>query len=119
MQIFFIKERIVHVVEANIVSILRCFDPATTLYFFEPGKSKTEPEWDTTTMSIMATLSPELSRYKEFLKNGAKKIFMPLFTEDELLTIGRHMIGRVLKSRIIKTLLRLLLLNLIHRLQRR
>eukprot|EP01035_Chromulina_nebulosa_P036289 gene36289-48863_t len=42
-------------------------------------------------MSILATCSPGPSRYKEFCKNGATKIYMPLFMEDELLAIGRHM----------------------------
>ena len=90
MEIFFIKARVVH--KVHIASlILDCFDPATTLYFFEPASSKEEPMWESTRMSILATCSPEISRYKEFCKNGADKLYMPLFTEDELLTIGQHM----------------------------
>ena len=42
-------------------------------------------------MSILATCAPTISRYKEFCKNGADKLYMALFTEDELQTIGQHM----------------------------
>jgi hypothetical protein len=42
-------------------------------------------------MSVFATCSPDLSRYKEFCKNGGIQLYMPLFTMNELLTIGAHM----------------------------
>ena len=93
MQIFSLKARVAHTVgnASSFFSVLDCFDPATTVYFFEPENTKVEPMWGSTTMSMLATCSPELSRYKEFCKNGATKLYMPLYTEDELLTIGRHM----------------------------
>ena len=90
MDIYFIKAKVVQTVDIH-QKVLECFDPATTLYFFEPGGSKREPMWEKTRMSILATCSPELSRYKEFCKNGARKLYMPLFMEGELLAIGRHM----------------------------
>eukprot|EP01036_Dinobryon_divergens_P028471 gene28471-37421_t len=90
MEIYFIKAKIVHRVDAH-PNVLESFDPATTMYFFEPGGSIREPMWEYTKMSILATCPPGLSRYKQFCKNGAEQVFMPLFLEDELLTIGRHM----------------------------
>ena len=84
MEIFFLRARKAHTVPVSF-SVLRCFDPSKTVYFFEPGKTRTEePMWDSTKMSIFATCSPDVSRYKEFCKNGATKLFMPLFSKDEL-----------------------------------
>ncbi len=39
--------------------------------------------------AILCTCSPDLERYKEFVNNGADRIFMPLYTKAELLIIGR------------------------------
>jgi hypothetical protein len=39
---------------------------------------------------ILATVSPERKRYKEFEKNGGLKLFMPLFRLSELQEIGKH-----------------------------
>ena len=41
--------------------------------------------------SVLATCPPGVLRYKEFCKNGATKLYMPLYSEAELLTIGQHM----------------------------
>eukprot|EP01036_Dinobryon_divergens_P027019 gene27019-35726_t len=90
MEIYFIKAKVVQTVDAH-PKVLKSFDPATTMYFFEPSGSNYEPMWQYTKMSILATCSPGLSGYKEFCKNGAEQFYMPLFLEDELLAIGRHM----------------------------
>eukprot|EP01035_Chromulina_nebulosa_P037541 gene37541-50678_t len=90
MEVFFIKAKVAHRFDEFRKRVLWCFDPATTLYLFEPGESTIEPSWESTRMSILATCDPDRSRYKEFCKNGAEQIHMPLFMEDELLTIGRH-----------------------------
>eukprot|EP01036_Dinobryon_divergens_P036040 gene36040-46831_t len=76
MEIYFIKAKVVQTVDVH-RKVLECFDPATTLYFFEPaGSNQRGPMWEKNTMSILATCSPELSRYKEFCKNGAEILYM-------------------------------------------
>ena len=50
IQIFLIKARVVHKIHGFLrVSVLSCFDPAMTLYFFEPDASLIEPNWGLTT----------------------------------------------------------------------
>ena len=95
IQVWFLTQQVVHSISTLRVSfdVLRCFDPATTLYFFEPGKTKNiEPYADENllSMSTLATVSPDRSRYNEFVK-VAKKVYMPVFTEEELVAIGRDM----------------------------
>ena len=90
-EIYFIKAKVCHIIHEYRPSVMSLFDPATTVYFFEPGGSTVEPSWEGTRMSILATCPPEIIRFKEFCKNGARKVYMPLYTGDELLTIGRHM----------------------------
>ena len=91
MQIYFVKAKVVHLITTVSVGVLYCFDPKTTLYFFEPGESKVEPMWAGTTMSIFSCCSPDEIRYKEFCKNRGIKLYMPLFTISELQSIGKHM----------------------------
>ena len=91
MQIYFVKAKVVHLITTVSVGVLYCFDPKTTLYFFEPGESKVEPMWAGTTMSIFSCCSPDEIRYKEFCKNRGLKLYMPLFTISELQSIGKHM----------------------------
>ena len=55
MQIFFIKDRVSRVTDVS-MKIFKCFDPKTTLYFFEPADTtKMEPMWPYTDMDIFAT----------------------------------------------------------------
>ena len=92
VQVFFIKEKVAHELKtASPWYVLSCFDPNTTLYFFEPDTEEIEPVIKTSVKSILATCSPNIKRYHEFRKNRAKTRYMPLFTKEELLTIGRHM----------------------------
>ena len=91
MQVFFLKAKVAHVVPIVSSGVLDCFDPETTLYFFEPGGSRVEPMWDCSRMSIFTTCAPDEVRYKQFFKNGGEKLYMPLFTLSELQTIGKHM----------------------------
>ena len=44
---------------------------------FEPVASKMEPAWDVRVLSILVTCSPDISRYKEFCKNGGIRNYMP------------------------------------------
>ena len=92
VQVFFIKEKVAHELKTAFPwYVLSCFDPNTTLYFFEPGAAEIEPDIHSDVKSILATCSPNIKRYHEFRKNRAKTRYMPLFTKEELLTIGRHM----------------------------
>ena len=98
MEVWFLEKQVVHVVTAKDVgiSVLECFDPATTMYFFEPGKtSGIEPLADDNRLAIstLETVSPDTSRYKEFRKIAAKA-YMPVFTKNELVAIGRDMRAR-------------------------
>jgi hypothetical protein len=98
MEVWFLEKQVVHVVKAKNVdiSVLSCFDPATTVYFFEPGKtSGIEPLADENRLAIstLETVSPDTSRYKEFRKIAAKA-YMPVFTKKELVAIGRDMRAR-------------------------
>jgi hypothetical protein len=73
--------------------VFDCFDPASTQYFFEPGKSNDiEPFADENLLSIstLATMSPDVRRYNEYRKLATIK-FMPVYAEDELVAIGRDM----------------------------
>ena len=90
MTVFFPQEQVAHKVPCS-ADVFDCFDPKTTICLYEPGRSSEEPFWDTTTLPILATVSPMLSRYKEFKKNGGKTVYMPLFTRSELLDIGCDM----------------------------
>jgi hypothetical protein len=98
MEVWFLEEQVVHKIEPNKISstVLRCFDPETAVYFFEPGKtSNKEPFANDNILEIstLETVSPDMSRYKEFRKI-ASRAYMPVFTKDELLAIGRDMRSR-------------------------
>ena len=79
------------------VDVLDCFDQATTLYFFEPGKTTNiEPfanENMLSSISTFATMGPDRRRYNQFVK-VANVVYMPVFTMEELLAIGRDMKAR-------------------------
>jgi hypothetical protein len=96
MEVWFLEQQVVHIVKAKNVdiSVLNCFDPETTMYFFEPGETTgIEPYGRVNAFSTLETVSPDLSRYKEFRKI-ATRAYMPVFTKDELLAMGRDMRGR-------------------------
>jgi hypothetical protein len=98
MEVWFLEEQVVHKIEPNKISstVLKCFDPEKAVYFFEPGKTTNiEPFGNENTLEIptLETVSPDMSRYKEFRKI-ASRAYMPVFTKDELLAIGRDMRSR-------------------------
>lgn len=58
----------------------------------EPGTVKdVEPEYLGVNYPIVTTVSPDISRYKEFAKNGGLKMYMPLFNKEEFVAIGKDM----------------------------
>lgn len=95
MEVWFLEQQVVHVIK-NVyadIGLLMCFDPETTMYFFEPGKTTNiEPFVNENMLDIptLATVSPDTSRYKETSKIS-DILYMPVFTENELLAIGRDM----------------------------
>jgi len=70
------------------------FDPATTLYLFEPGEYKGEPYYLQLECQTFATVSPDLSRYKEFCKNGAQMLYFPCWSLEDLKSAGRYLRDR-------------------------
>jgi hypothetical protein len=88
-EVWFLEKRVVHIIERCNSSLIRCFNETTTQYFFEPGVSKDISPLDEP-ISTLATTSPHLPRYEEFAKRAAK-LYMPVFTKEELLAIGRDM----------------------------
>ena len=70
------------------------FDPATTLYLFDPEEYKGEPYYSRLECQAFATVSPDLSRYKEFCKNGAQKLYFPCWSLEDLKSAGRYLRDR-------------------------
>jgi len=87
--VLFLEKCVAHKVHSD--DVLDCFDPATTLYFFEPGSTSTiEPPFEGLKLPTLATLSPSPARYKEFAKD-AEIMYCPVYAKEELLAIGRDM----------------------------
>ena len=59
--------------------LLRNFHHDAVLILVEPMDSKEEPIVDSGIQTIL-TCSPDQQCYKEFLKNGAAKVFMPIWS---------------------------------------
>jgi hypothetical protein len=92
IQIYFVKEKIAHSFKydrGQLASFCKMFDPKKSLYLFEPKRVYHEPT--ETMMPTLATVSPDIRRYKEFQKRGASRIFLPTWSEQELLDAGKHM----------------------------
>lgn len=95
-RVWFLEQQVVQAISStsNIETVLECFDPATTLYFFEPGTMNDGPFADTSVVvPTLATVSSNRDCYHEFTKLSAE-LFMPVFTEEELLAVGRDMKSR-------------------------
>jgi hypothetical protein len=90
IQVWFLEEQVVHIIIGKpIEAVLRCFDPVTTLYFFEPGSTNNvEPVADIHELPTLLTTTPNIDRYKEFCKE-ATTMYCPVYTKEELLAIGR------------------------------
>jgi hypothetical protein len=87
--VLFLEKGVAHRVTSP--EVLECFDPATTLYFFEPDvTTNVGPIRGTLQLPTLATMSPNIERYKEFQKKAAT-MYCPVYTGKELLAIGRDM----------------------------
>jgi hypothetical protein len=69
---------------------LSFFDPEETLYLYEPDDLLAEPLYKHP-IPTLSTNSPDPRRYKEFVKNGATKLYMPCLKLEELKTIGKFL----------------------------
>ena len=75
--------------------ILEYFNPAVTLYLFEPAGTKNmEPYYDNIRCPILATVSPDTSRYKEICKNGGVRLYMPIYERQQLLDVGSYLLDQ-------------------------
>ena len=92
MFIYFIKAQRVYRIGSN-RNVFDCFDPKTTLYLHEPEASRSEPMWGRVYCSIRSTVPPDTIRYKQFIKNGGVKLYMPLPTKSDSLSMGEHLRG--------------------------
>lgn len=90
-QVLFLEKCVAHSVSSQ--AVLRCFDPATTLYFYEPGSTATtEPLFESHALPMLVTSSPNSARYKEYSVRSAA-MHWPLYdaASTELLAIGQDM----------------------------
>ena len=92
MTIFDIANRQAERVDGCPATLLRCFDPETSLYLMEPGITVAEPFIEDLLIPTLATVSPNPARYKEFCKNGGIVMYMPVVTLAELLAIGKYLL---------------------------
>eukprot|EP01124_Arcella_intermedia_P029574 TRINITY_DN6291_c0_g1_i1.p1 TRINITY_DN6291_c0_g1~~TRINITY_DN6291_c0_g1_i1.p1 ORF type:complete len:571 (-),score=72.83 TRINITY_DN6291_c0_g1_i1:50-1762(-) len=88
MLVYFVKEREVHRINSTHMSIIECFAPKSSLYLFEPGKTKIEPHYEELSIPTLETVSPDIIRYKEFRKR-AMKLYIPVWSLDEIKSIGQ------------------------------
>lgn len=93
MTVFDIANRKADKIQGYPITIFDCFDHKTTLYLMEPETSVKEPHIASLSVPTLVTASPLLARYKEFIKNGGDKFFMPAFTLPELLAIGEFLVS--------------------------
>ena len=64
--------------------LLRCFDPKKSIYLYEPEGSSKEPNFGGLMIPTVCTSPPDASTFKQFVKNGAVKLYMPTWTLPEL-----------------------------------
>jgi hypothetical protein len=70
--------------------LLECFDKKKVMYLFEPLQEEKGPYYNHD-LFILTAVSPNPIRYAGFTKQkgGANKMYMPTYTEDELVAISR------------------------------
>jgi hypothetical protein len=68
---------------------LQDFTTAKMTILWEPSAKKTEVEYLGIMAQIIATLSPDIARYKEFAKNGAKPLYLPCPSDVQLRLMGK------------------------------
>jgi hypothetical protein len=70
--------------------LLECFDKKKVMYLFEPLQEEKGPYCDHD-LFILTAVSPNPIRYCGFTKQkaGANQMYMPTYTEDELIAISK------------------------------
>jgi hypothetical protein len=93
MIIYDIENRKAQEIKGISSSVLDCFDPKTSLYMMEPGRTKdVEPFYEYLQIPTLITVSPGVSRYKEFNKNGGNFVYMPCCNKKELRAMGAYLL---------------------------
>ena len=73
-----------------IESLLDCFDPKVTLYYYEPGFTTEPPSMSS--LPMLMTVPPNKKRYHQVKKLGSvEMMYMPTYALDELLSVGDHL----------------------------
>ena len=73
--------------------ILNFLKPEEAFYIVEPGSSHNEPYRGRHTIKTCITASPDERRFKEFHKNGAVKLYMPVWKLEELHIVGKDVVA--------------------------
>ena len=95
MTIYDIEKRVAYRELPADPRILKHFDPAVTLYLYEPAETKNrEPYYYDIECSTLVTVLPHTGRYKQFLRNGGVYVYMPIYERQELLDIGKHLLDQ-------------------------
>ena len=75
-------------VQGGISSLNTCFQQDKVLLLVEPMEMLMEPK--IVGIQTILTCSPDRKHYKEFVKLAARKLYMPVWTLDELQLAGAH-----------------------------
>eukprot|EP00178_Gracilaria_changii_P018664 TRINITY_DN534_c1_g3_i1.p1 TRINITY_DN534_c1_g3~~TRINITY_DN534_c1_g3_i1.p1 ORF type:complete len:559 (-),score=62.77 TRINITY_DN534_c1_g3_i1:1035-2711(-) len=86
-ELYFVSERKCFIMSRQPDILLKTFEPERTVFLFEPGNDICEPAWIPGTPTS-AYVSPNRSRYKEFVKRGAHILYNPVWDLDELLSVA-------------------------------
>jgi hypothetical protein len=87
MQIWDILNQKVYICRDGDRLFLSCFDPEKSYYLFEPLSEKIEPHCVGLRIPTLSTVYPDESRYKGFVRHGAKNLYMPVWNHEELLCL--------------------------------
>ena len=75
------------------LELLYYLKPEKAFYLMEPQSLIHEPQ--RTRVRTLISAPPDIRRFKEFVKNGATKLYMPVWTLEELLTVGADIRAQV------------------------
>ena len=100
MTVYDIENRAAYLLPQASGSLLDCFNPSVTLYFYEPDLETKEPFLSG--LPTLATVSPNVKRYHQFRKKVVVSLYMPTYTLDELQSAGKYLLlnGKVPKPMI-------------------
>ena len=76
-----------------IADAMATYKASNCLYFFEPESTHAAISYAGLHLPILATVSPDIVRYKEFNKNGGAKVFLPTYRLDELQALGAYLLS--------------------------